>query len=529
MQCGVGVHPRCRHQRNFSLDLIMKLHVHVPKLHEFALDAACDDVVMYGMHGLCKPMPRPLYLQCMSTFADKYDNRHTVMKMYDIIRRHADTAPLCVGRYHCLRTAVLVLDHAAIDNKPDELHSLLTILINESYGDVDSAVECLQRFAERCTTACEVGLLVDLMGRCLSCHPCKSLRSLLISYGGQMDRVDVMHACRCGAIDVVRKAVDDGHIFNNDELSRAIYSADIETIELVAGALGDGERFRANVAFDAFDFDVQTCECLVRCNIISNDNYCHLYSLRSVVVAEWFIEHGLVNVEHVTKEAVRNAVRHGGDYIDVLHYLTEERRVSMPSCVFLRVDIQVMLVHMHVVDYLIAHGADVNMRDGYDRSILTLYPLYIRYWMDKGFKFKPSDRVQHMRTVANCARSGCFNTLLILLRMDVGMRDVDDSTLIHHICRSQLNKQPCDSIDKLIQYGAEVNAVDKYGRTPLHIACRRRANEYLDGNQRTRMIKTLCMCGADVNVIDSDGHSAYDVAEYVYDRRLLCEYGYVPK
>lgn len=74
-----------------------------------------------------------------------------------------------------------------------------------------------------------------------------------------------------------------------------------------------------------------------------------------------------------------------------------------------------------------------------------------------------------------------------------------------------LNKSNAGQLAELIAAGADVNARNRFGRTPLHEAARSRAN----------MVPFLIGKGADINALASDGQTALHIAAAMDERTAM--------
>ena len=88
----------------------------------------------------------------------------------------------------------------------------------------------------------------------------------------------------------------------------------------------------------------------------------------------------------------------------------------------------------------------------------------------------------------------------ILKEYDFQFKEIPDTTLLH-IASEQINEP--EIIDLLVKSGANVNAQDAEGFTPLHMAA-------IHGN--LKIVKKLVDLEADVNIVTTDGKNAAELA-----------------
>ncbi|RAH47434.1 ankyrin [Aspergillus brunneoviolaceus CBS 621.78] len=102
-------------------------------------------------------------------------------------------------------------------------------------------------------------------------------------------------------------------------------------------------------------------------------------------------------------------------------------------------------IFFQLLDILVIHGADPTMCDEAGRTML--YPLAIM-----GTDIRPIDD----ETLEK-----------VLTLVDINHADVNGDTSLHHFVR---RLRQIREVDKLLNRGADVNAVNKKGNTPLHVA-----------------------------------------------------------
>ena len=104
-------------------------------------------------------------------------------------------------------------------------------------------------------------------------------------------------------------------------------------------------------------------------------------------------------------------------------------------------------------------------------------------------------------TVSDCLNSGA----------NVNARDIVGQTPLHNAARSNVNPEV---LTVLLEAGADVNARDMLEQTPLHLVF----GYLVSGNENPQVITTLLDAGADVNARDSGGGTPLHGAVWFKDR-----------
>lgn len=209
-------------------------------------------------------------------------------------------------------------------------------------------------------------------------------------------------------------------------LDTAITSGDVDTIVFVSDRLG-GElgRVQDRSVMNVRDFDVKLCAQLLEHSIIKPGDKYTLKSLRSQSVCRWFIEHNMVDVDQTLTDVASNAASLGGAYVDLLHYMIEQVRIHVPKDI---------LEHMHlnsrtdlgVVDYLLAHGADIEVVNGMLDDVAKISPLLlVRYRIYKGLGANIAHAKGALSAMMEYERYEAFLPVMaaLLNSMDVNARD----------------------------------------------------------------------------------------------------------
>jgi hypothetical protein len=146
--------------------------------------------------------------------------------------------------------------------------------------------------------------------------------------------------------------------------------------------------------------------------------------------------------------------------------------------------------NLEIAEYLLMHGAKANMRDFFKRTPLMM--------------MGEDASIEMLQLLV---RYGAKLTLL----------DKQKNTILHHLAENDNEKE---LVRQAANFGVNVNAVNKEGKTALMIAVE---------NDSSDVVEALIESGADVNLRDRSGRTALDMAadKLVQTRTLLETYGAV--
>lgn len=157
---------------------------------------------------------------------------------------------------------------------------------------------------------------------------------------------------------------------------------------------------------------------------------------------------------------------------------------------------------------LVLRGANVQKKDACGRCVLhnvNKFPHLVNYFIKRKVNVNEKDKYGHTPLYFAQRRSVC--QLLLNAGCNVNSRDNSWMTVMHGAGGLQ------KFWDLFIQYGANVNAIDRHGNTPLHYAL------------SAKETKLLLDAGAIVNVYNKFGFTAFTVKASREQRLVLMMHG----
>ncbi|XP_071103928.1 ankyrin repeat domain-containing protein 7-like isoform X1 [Haliotis cracherodii] len=225
-------------------------------------------------------------------------------------------------------------------------------------------------------------------------------------------------------------------------------------------------------------------------------------------------------------------LRHGTD-VNMVH-IGEACIVNSPSLFrnirmkrYCPLHVAVLHSNMETIKVLCSHGADLNIKDGNDRTPIYLASAaarldVVKYLIDKGVD------VDCQTSSKRCAltEAVCLNRLhlvdaLIKAGADLELEDIKGTTALGHAVM-QL-RVSIKVVNRLVEAGCDVNRRTQKGATPLMFAV---------SLKKLDKIKALIKAGADVNAVDSGCvtpfHLATNDGQSVNIAKLLLQNGAHP-
>ena len=169
--------------------------------------------------------------------------------------------------------------------------------------------------------------------------------------------------------------------------------------------------------------------------------------------------------------------------------------------------------HLEVVKYLLSVGAVIDVETGMDQSSSLVLAAQEGHLDVLSFLISAGADVNSRNMYGNSAlhqacRQGRHDIIDVLIanKAYINVTNNKMSTPLHFMCYTEEKNVnlPADVI-KFIKAGANVNAVDSRGVTPLLAACT---------SGRLDLVKVLVAEECDTSQKDSSGRSASDVAQF---------------
>jgi cytohesin len=174
-------------------------------------------------------------------------------------------------------------------------------------------------------------------------------------------------------------------------------------------------------------------------------------------------------------------------------------------------------IDLRTIDWLVTHGADVNAIDTGGRTPLhyALHPLLIDYLVAHGAKVDARDSAI-ATPLHYAARFGVVAAMEHLLDAgaDVNARMYEAWTPLHVALTNRIDNEEQERAvsrmtDLLLKHGADVNATDVLGQTPIFHA------------STPAIVSTLLAHGAKADIRDSAGSTPLHMAVYNGDREIV--------
>lgn len=466
--------------------MIDGLLVHIPRLFSVAAVAAAPIIIKDKTL-----VPRDVYLECIMMYA-RMNCRQLTCEMHWYRRCIAggDGGDGTIG-LSSLDTALLIqLATHAVSTNDELLRELLSELCTRTGRD-DDIVSIIE------------GMKLDVpsLSRALLSSPSKPIRDALFQKGASLSTDDpeyVYHAAGVGDVMAVVRALDGGMSVDATSslgvtlIQCAAEAGDMDTVELLLSRNASFNEMTYRAGLNRNHLDV--CR-----RLVSSKTLIWLSNIWTAVhtidAADCLMSHGA----H-TDGAIRDLARN--NHFEIIRYLVETVHIPMPDDVLPYIASDKS--NLNLLDYLIAHGAQIDAKDDSDATALCNAIILAPYFIERGADVNTRDgQGQTPLHIACQSDSVDIVTMILDAGADVTTCDEDDNAPLHSACDSSSDEAPA-IVQVLLARGAGVSPRSADGNTALHLAVQ-------TGN--VKVVDALIHAGADVNARNEDDETPLQLAD----------------
>lgn len=279
---------------------------------------------------------------------------------------------------------VSLIGHVEVSTMSNDVVTSLFQQLCGCNDDIQSVISCIHSFARRIPS---LSRRIAIMSAGLESCPCAPIRNALFDNGARLDPDNALYyhiAAGLGMYHVIYGVDATVLVHIDTELSvheslmeYAVRSGDINVVKFLIDC---GVRTTLTSLATALEIG----NCAITDTIYSHLDVTHSdprtyhdwwSMVRTTSSAEWLLDHGFRS-----DVAIYGCCR--PDRLDLVEFLIEKRGLEVPSDIILR--LMWTFPDVEMLDYLLAHGADLHVRDDSGHTLSQAYPLYERYFTDKG-------------------------------------------------------------------------------------------------------------------------------------------------